>query len=354
MGINLSHACPSVVIYRAGEVVDCVSFTAEEGREALTGWLKKNAQEGIATVLVLDDADYELLLVEAPAIPDEELSAALEFRIADLLTLPVAETSIQAVRLPDDAYRGRMSMAHVVAAANTIIEEHVSWAKQLNLTLKLITVPEFCLLNLLALLDMEQGIALLDLSEAQGRIRLYQQGALYLTRPVEVGLNALDIQEDISSSEELGLDITEEEALVPDALSTHSNADHKDIEQELELDLSGLEEEQVLEVGEYVSFAPAAKVNEQQLQNLILEVQRSLDYYESQLGMGQITRLWLMASGFDLTPLVDAMESSLTAKIEQPDFANILAQLGIKIDACNGQFNRLAIAMGGALAYAES
>ena len=361
IGINLSQMCPSAVIYRAGEVVKCISFTAEEGPQALTQWLKANAPEGIPTVLILDDSDYELLLVEAPAVPDEELSVALEFRIADLLALPVAETSIQAVRLPSDAYRGRMSMAHVIAAPNTVIAQHVEWANKLGLALKLITVPEFCLLNLLALLDVEQGIALLDLGATQGRIRIYQAGALYLTRQVEVGLDALDIEvdalEQATASDELFIEqIDEPESAQESEQESEQNNEQELelLEQEVELDVSAIENQPELDVSEYVSFAPKAKVNEQQLQNLILEVQRSLDYYESQLGMGQITRLWLIASGFDLTHLVDAMGSSLTAQIEQPDFTEILIQLGIKLEACNGPFNKMAIAMGGALAYAEN
>ena len=125
LGINLSKLSPSAVIYNQGEISTAISFSAEEGLAALTEWLKENITDGMPAVLVLDDDDYELLLAEAPNVPDAELSAAMEFRIADLLSQDISETAIQAIRLPDDAYRGRMSMAHVIAASNQTIEHWV-------------------------------------------------------------------------------------------------------------------------------------------------------------------------------------------------------------------------------------
>jgi MSHA biogenesis protein MshI len=99
----------------------------------------------------------------------------------------------------------------------------------------------------------------------------------------------------------------------------------------------------------YVGFSAKAAVNDVQVGNLVLEVQRSLDYYESQLGMGQITQLWIMAGDIDLTPLVDAMQPALSAHIEQPDIAGKLVQkLGIKV---SGNINNSVTALGGALAY---
>lgn len=373
IGINLSKVCPSAVIYQAGEVISCISFTPEEGQEALTEWLKINAPSGIPTVLVLDDSDYELLLVEAPEVPDDELSAAIEFRIADLLPLPVEDMSIQAVRLPDDAYRGRLSMAHVIASPNTAIQEKVDWAESLELNLKLITVPEFCFLNLLALLDIEQGIALLELGEKQGNLRLYQSGALYLTRHVEVGIDALEIQPSVIEEQvtdevlELNIDKNDSSSEEPDDSEELKieTVDFNDVEDNLvELELNNEaqgedrntqeKQNEELDISEYVGFAPKAKVNEEELQNLILEIQRSLDYYESQLGMGQITKLWLVASGPDLVNLVIAMEPGITAKIEQPNFSEMLNLLGVETNGCRDDLNHTAVTLGGALAYAGS
>ena len=365
VGINLSTLAPSAVIYCDEGVVDAVAYDEEQGIEALASWIKKHVSHGMPTVLVLDDDDYELLLAEAPDVPDEELTAAIEFRIGDLLAQPITETAIQAIRLPADAYRGRMSMAHVIASKNETIKARVQWAKELHLSVEVITVPELSLLNVLAASSVDQGIALLKLGPKHGTIRLYQDGALYLTRTIEVGIEALDIQHNEDAPEataDVGLngniddvkrnEINLEEMIVEDDMNSDFTLTDEIEISELQLE----EDEQDLEISEqeYVGFAPKASVNEQQVQSLVLEVQRSLDYYESQLGMGQITQLWLMSGNVDLTHLVDAMQPALTANVEQPNISEKLKSADINIADSINEMNSTVMALGGALAYVAS
>lgn len=378
VGINLSSLTPSAVIYSHEGVIDAMSFDQEQGIEGLELWLKGNVAHGIPTVLVLDDDDYELLLVEAPNVPDEELSAAIEFRISDLLAQPVEETAIQALRLPEDAYRGRMSMAHVIASPNEKVRAWVEWAEKLHLKVVNITVPEMSWLNVLAVNSISQGIAVLELGPKQSCIRLYQDGALYLTRQVEVGIDALDIQTDDEAESEAVNTATTEVEVELEVLEDLDNAvvavneinleemSDEDFssenfnEEEIGLDLvesDTVAEEDDLNIDEsaYVGFAPKAKVNEQQVQSLVLDVQRSLDYYESQLGMGQITQLWLMAGDKDLSNLVEELQPALTATVEQPNIKEKLSQgAGIHVSDKGADINDSVTALGGALAYVAS
>lgn len=363
VGINLSTLAPSAVIYSDEGVVDAVAYDQEQGVEALTSWIKKHVSHEMPAVLVLDDDDYELLLAEAPDVPDEELTAAIEFRIGDLLAQPITDTAIQAIRLPKDAYRGRMSMAHVIASKNETIAARVQWAKELHLSVEVITVPEISLLNVLAASSLDQGIALLKLGPKHGTIRLYQAGALYLTRTIEVGTEALDIQHIEETPEKTvntGLnehsddakrnEINLEEMIVEDEMNSDFILTDEVEISELQLE-EDAEQDLVINEQEYVGFAPKAKVNEQQVQSLVLEVQRSLDYYESQLGMGQITQLWLMSGNVDLTHLVDAMQPALTANVEQPNILEKLKHADIKIADSIEEMNSTVMALGGALAY---
>ena len=352
LGVNLSELSPSAVIYSEGEISAAISFSAEEGIAALTDWLKANATDGMPAVLILDDKDYELLLTEAPNVPDAELSAAMEFRIADLLPQDISETAIQAIRLPEDAYRGRMSMAHVIAASNKTIEHWVLWAKELKLNLSLITVPELCLLNLLALLEVEQGIGLLELGPKKGCLRLYKEGALYLTRQVEVGLDALELVTANDNEDELEV----EELEIESSEIVSASAEELDLELSVDLEADAdraaeNENDTEIMIDDYVSFAGKEKVNEQQLQNLILDVQRSLDYYESQLGMGQITRLWLMSSDENLVDLVEMIAPRLSARIEQPNIGAMLQEMNFQLGSGSEGLNSSAIAIGGAAAH---
>ncbi len=346
LGINLSQLNPSAVIYRAGNIVAAKSFSQEQGIEALGNWIRQHARAGMPAVLVLDSSDYELLLTEAPNVPDDELNAAMEFRVADLLAQDISATAIQTIRLPADAYRGRMSMAHVIASPNEKIEAWVSWAKELKLDISLITVPELCMLNLLALFDVEQGVGLLGLSSDKGSLRLYQAGALYLTRQIEVGLDALELVSAESQEE------TDEED-DNENFTLEAFDQIEDDSDELDLKLNDVEEQSAgeLSLGDYVPFSGRPRVNEYQLENLILQVQRSLDYYESQLGMGQINRLMLLSDGTDLADLVEVMGDKLSVKIEQPDITKKFKEFNFYIADDITELNSTAVAIGGALAY---
>lgn len=359
VGINLSSLTPSAVIYSHEGVVDAQSFDQEQGIEGLALWLKDHTFHGMPCVLVLDESDYELLLVEAPSVPDEELSAAIEFRIGDLLAQPIEETAIQAVRLPDDAYRGRMSMAHVIASPNKKVQAWVDWAEHLHLEVVIITVPEISLLNVLAVNSINQGIALLELGPKQGCIRLYQEGALYLTHQVEVGIDALDIaHKNVLADGSLNKGEAANEFDLDELIDDDFTSELADKEIGLDLEESDVDiedDELNIDQSAYVGFAPKAKVNEKQVQSLVLEVQRSLDYYESQLGMGQITQLWLMAGDQDLSDLVDEMQPALTASIEQPNIKEKLSkEAGIHVSEKVVGINDVVTALGGAMAYAAS
>jgi Tfp pilus assembly PilM family ATPase len=350
VGINVSSLTPSAVIYSNEGIVDAIAYDQEQGIEALELWLKKHVINGMPAVLVLDDDDYDLLLVEAPNVPDDELSAAIEFRIGDLLAQPVEEIAIQAIRLPRDAYRGRMSMAHVIACPNEKINARVKWAEKLNLAVEIITVPELSLLNVLAASSVDQGIALLELGQSHGCIRLYQNGALYLTRQVEMGLGALDINNnnDQPASENSNHSDVNLEYIKFDDVSKQYSCIEGEVDL-YELQIEEIEDDLFIDQDAYVGFSPKTRVKDVQVGNLVLEVQRSLDYYESQLGMGQITQLWIMAGGVDLTSLVDAMQPALAAYIEQPDVAGkLVKKSGAKV---SGDINDSVKALGGALAY---
>jgi MSHA biogenesis protein MshI len=219
-------------------------------------------------------------------------------------------------------------------------------------------VPELSLLNVLAASSIDQGIALLELGPNHGCIRLYQNGALFLTRQVEMGIDVLDINSAIeetsfeNASFEDGdhSDINLEEMSLSDF--TSENSDSGDDFESSELQLEVAEDDWTSYKESYVGFSPKAQVNGQQLENLVLEVQRSLDYYESQLGMGQITQLWLMGGDTDLKDLVDAMQPLLTAHIEQPDIADKLAKkVGMEVPNDIIDINKSVTALGGALAY---
>lgn len=60
--------------------------------------------------------------------------------------------------------------------------------------------------------------------------------------------------------------------------------------------------------------------------NMLLEVQRSLDYYESQIGKGAVGRLLLLPSKRASEPVLDALKIGLAARIDRLDLPALFAQ----------------------------
>jgi len=288
VGVSLCKFHPSVVLLENGIVANSADFAGEQAMDDLSQWLDTHVDSHAHCVISLEAKDYELLLVESVDVPEKELADALSFKVKDLLPHPIEEMILQAFKLPEDAYRGRMSMAYVVAVKRELIQQKIAWAEEHELEVLAITIPDICILNLFAHANHEGSIAVLSLGNEKGEIRLYKDGALYLTRNIEMGMIKL-------------------KSAVPD-------------------EDSGL-----------------VAVQGNPVDDLELEIQRSIDYYESQLGMGGVSHVYLLT--FDpLNPqLLETLKQNMSHNIDQPDFSEWFTGAPVSMQS--------AIPLGGALRY---
>jgi MSHA biogenesis protein MshI len=293
IGVELHNGQAFAVLRDATGVIQ--SFqpeVGEQGIEALNRWLDQHQLHNLAVTISLDQRDYELHLVEAPNVPDDELSDALRFRLKDMVTQPIESKALQAFRLPQDAYRGRMDMAFAAVIDRSCIEQLVKWAQQQQLYLSEITIPELSILQLVAAMEPETSVGVLRLDNKEGVFYLFQQGGLYMTRAIGVG------------TDDLGL------------------SDTQDGELTLETD--------------------------SRLENLALEVQRSMDYFESQLGMGSVGQIWAMVPD-DIE--MDTVLPELEQAVNTPIRTLALDSAFNRMPAPSSLTASLATALGGSLSY---
>lgn len=138
----------------------------------------------LSTVLRADD--YRLVLVEAPDVPPAEMRAAMRWRLKDSIDFRVEDAVIDVFDLPDQARGGRGRMMYAVAAQRSAVDAH---ARSLSGTsgLDAIDVPELCLRNLASLLPLASaGVALLHLGEATADIVLVRGKTFYLARRMDL------------------------------------------------------------------------------------------------------------------------------------------------------------------------
>jgi len=141
---------------------------------------------------VLNPADYQLALVEAPDVPPAELRAAMRWRLKDTIDFRVEDAVIDVFDVPDQTRGGHGRMMYAVAARRSAIE---GYAKALDgiPSFDVIDVPELCLRNLASLMPTAAaGVALLHLGDTHASIILVRARTFYLARQMELSPGAKD------------------------------------------------------------------------------------------------------------------------------------------------------------------
>ena len=212
---------------------------------------------GAATTLVLPLDQYQVFQMERPeGVEETELADALKWKLKDFLDFSPTDAVSDVFPFPADASRGRGVLVNVVAARKSLVRELIDLVGNAGLALARIDIAELALRNLVCRLDeSRRGATLVHLKEHYGHMVICRDQTLYLSRRLDV--TSGDLQD--------------------------------------------------------------AAEQENAVQSLALEIQRSLDYYESQLGQAPPARIQLVCRDSAL-PLASMLSSYLAAGIETHDW----------------------------------
>ncbi|MGD8827815.1 MAG: agglutinin biogenesis protein MshI [Gammaproteobacteria bacterium] len=213
----------------------------------------------------MDAASYQLLLVEAPDVGPAELRAAVRWRIKDLISFHIDDAVIDVFEIPGQTGTAQARMMYAVAARATRVQATVDAFEDSGLFLDIIDIPEMCLRNVASLLPQDvDGLATLYLTRDYGLITLTRQGTLYLARRLEVGERALSAADDPDRREAL-------------------------------------------------------------LGNIVLEIQRSLDYYESHFSQPAIGTLAIAPTETETGYLNTYLDANIDIDIAPLDINDLVA-----------------------------
>ncbi len=228
-------------------------------KELLSKCVKKMDLEDRQCSYVLSPDEYSLNLVEAPAVEPEELRSAVRWSVKDLLDMKIDDAAIEVFPVPDDAYRGR-KMVYVVATAKSRIQKIVEMVTNAGLELAIIDIPELTMKNVVsAFIDDSNGAAFMDLRRTGSTMNISHDGSLYLTRRINTQMG-------------------------PDVMQSPEWGNLRD--------------------------------------RLVLEIQRSLDYFESQMNKGQLTRIIIAQRQSDTAEITRELNELLTAQVTALNLAD--------------------------------
>jgi len=256
--------------------------------------IDKAAREGTAAsrhvVTLLASGDYQMLNVEAPNVPREELRTAIRWRLKDLLDFPAAEATIDVLDIPLDANARAQQSVFAVAARNAVIQPRQKLFLDAKVDLHAIDIPEMAQRNVSAMLEPEgRGVAMLSFGDDGGLLTVSYRGELYLSRRFDVTLAHL---------------------LEPDHDRKHQSFD-----------------------------------------KITLELQRSLDHFERQYSFISIAKLVLGPS--PVSGLDEYLSSNLYTPVETLDLAALFDLSRTPELADKAQQQRFFLAIGAALREGE-
>lgn len=147
----------------------------------------KRMDSGRLTTLLRHN-QYQLLQLEAPSVPKEELRDAVRWRIKEMVDFPVEQAGIDVFQLPPTPGSGRPPQIYVVAASHEVLLPLVRLFHEAKTDLAVIDIPELAQRNVAALFEEEnRGVALLAFDDDGGRLTFTYGGELYATRHIDIG-----------------------------------------------------------------------------------------------------------------------------------------------------------------------
>ncbi|MEW5791779.1 MAG: pilus assembly protein PilM [Pseudomonadota bacterium] len=256
----------------------------EGSREALAGLLGRIVREyklaGSPCITLLHRPDYTLLLTEAPQVPEAEIQAALRWKIADLIDFPVNEAVLDHFEL-QPLQPGETRQLYVVVSRERVIQERVDLLRGVGLEPAYIDIAEKAQRNLAARLPEDEfGVGVIEISDTEALLTVTRRGDLLFSRTLPLGVETL--VEHISLSGGYSPDMARS------FVASHglANAEHDPDQHSLA--------EQALRQG---------------VERLALELQRSLDYYDSRFRRGPIRALYFLFDGLYVPGLAAYVET---------------------------------------------
>ena len=155
---------------------------------------------------LLKPEEYNILLVEAPAVKSDELKAAVRWRIKDMLDYHVDDATIDVLDVPVPAGAGqRTHYMYTVAARNDTVRATVDRFTAAGIPLAVIDIPDTAQRNVAARLESDdRGILALTFDAHGGLITVNHAGELYLSRRLDITAEQLAGQGDGTRDEALG------------------------------------------------------------------------------------------------------------------------------------------------------
>lgn len=163
-------------------------------------------------MIVVAPNEYQLMQVEAPNVPAEEIKQAVRWKLKDMMSYPLEQATVDVLDIPVDPHNpARSHYMYAVAARNDVVKSYMDYAELVAADLEVIDIPELAQRNIAGLIEEDgRGVALVTFNEDGGLLTFTSGGELYHARQVEVNvfqLSAADDEQRLRNYERLVLEL---------------------------------------------------------------------------------------------------------------------------------------------------
>lgn len=169
-------------------ITHCATHPLEDERgQALKAAFDKAAAQRLPTCAVVDGDDYQLVQVEAPDVLPSEMRAAIRWRLKDAIAFSADEAAIDIFEIPEPARQTQSKMLFAAAARDSAIQRIAGALKPVAKRFDAIDIPDLCLRNVSACLPQDaKGMAMLALHENFAQLVITRQASIYVTRRIDL------------------------------------------------------------------------------------------------------------------------------------------------------------------------
>jgi len=262
-GISLARVRREADLPPVLEVCEFFPVALKDQDARLSKLRKEYELDGFICLTVMDLGSYNLLLVEAPDVQPSELRAAIRWRIKDLIDFHVDDAVIDVFEVPNQKAAGSNSMMYAVVARTSAVKQRIDRLTGAEINLDIVDIPELALRNLATLLPEDVGgVATLYLEQDAGLITVTRQATLYLSRRIDVGATGL----------------------------------------------TGVDPDQ----------------RQRRLDSIIVEIQRTLDYYESHFSQPAVSNVVITPVADELNDMADYLNQQLDMQVREMDLNQLV------------------------------
>jgi len=211
---------------------------------------------------LLSLGEYQMLLVDAPNVPANELKTAIRWKIKESLNYHVDDATVDVLLIPANKYGSeRAQSLYAIAASNETIQKRIKLFEQANIDLDVIDIQETAQRNIAVLFEKgELALGLLAFDESGGLMTFTTKGELLLARRIDITIGQL-----------------------------------QDADEQL---------------------------RQQYRERVELELQRSMDYFDRQYNHLEVSRVLVCAP--DEIGLVDFLGAAVETKVERLDLSEVM------------------------------